>query len=189
MILKALKAQSFYSFLSRLSKKEKAILYVCIFFVSFALLDRLIISPISSRLKELDTQIKERESRVKTSMHILAEKDAILAESAKYSNFEKIAKSEEEEATGVLKEIEDLANKSSVYLVDLKPGGLKTNGPYKKYMVNLNCEAQMTQITEFMFNIENSRSILAIEKYQISPKSKESSVAKCTMTISKIVVS
>ena len=46
----------------------------------------------------------------------------------------------------------------------------------------------MEQLVDFMYNIENSDKLLMIEKYQISPKSKESSVAKCAMSISKIVI-
>ena len=178
--------QALHTFLSHLSKREKLILYAMASVVSLTLLDRLIISPISHKIASLDKEIQEKELDVKKDLRILAQKDKILAESTKYNSFLASPKSEEEEMTDILKEIETLANKSSVYLVDMKPGGVKAAGNSKKYVVNLNCEAQIEQLTEFMFDIENSNKLLTIEKYQISPKSKESSVARCSLSVSRI---
>lgn len=182
------KIQTFYTILARLSKREKLILYVAVSFVSLTLLDRLIISPSFSKMKSLNREIQEKESGIKKNLHILAQKDRILAESAKYNSFLSSPESGEDQLTSLLKEIENYANKASVYLIDMKPSGVKDIGPSKKYLINLNCEAQVEQLTNFMYNIENSSELLTIEKYQISPKAKESSVARCSMTISKIII-
>jgi len=135
----------------------------------------------------LDKEVLEKTTGIEKNLRILAQKDRIVAESSKYSPFLSSPNTEEEEITSILKEIETLANKSSVYLVDMKPAGLKTSGLSKKYMINLSCEAQMEQLFEFMYNIENSDLLLLIERYQIGPKSAESSVAKCGMSVVKIV--
>lgn len=182
------KLQSLYSALGRLSKREKMIFYGAVIIVSATLLDRVVLYPIYFRMESLNKDIKDKSAGIKRNLRLLAQKDKILAESVKYSVYTSIPKSEDEETTSLLKEIENLANKSSVYLVDMKPSGQKDMGSSKKYLVNLNCEGQMEQLTEFMYNIENSSKLLGIEKYQISPKSKESSVAKCSMAISKIVI-
>lgn len=186
--MKIPKIQTFYTFVSHLSKREKIIFYAAISFVSLTLLDCLIISPIYSKIKSLNEEIQERESNIKKNLHILAQKDRISSEITKYTSFLSSAESEEEEMTSLLKEIEGLANKSSVYLVDMKPAGLKPTGSSKKYLISLNCEAQMEQLSDFMYNIENSNKLLTIEKYQISPKSKESSVVRCSISIAKIVM-
>jgi len=180
------KIQALYAFLSRLSKREKLILYLSVFFVSLTLLDRLAISPISSKMRALDKEIQDKEAGIKRDIKMLAQKDRIAAESAKYNSFLDKTKSEEEETSSLLKEIESLAGKSTVYLIDMKPGGVKEAGQSRKYLVSLNCEAQMEQLVDFMYNIENSLKLLIIEKYQISPKTRESSVARCSMTVSKI---
>jgi len=181
------KLQALYSFLAHLSKREKVIFYAAISFLSLTLLDRLIISPVYSKIKSLNEEIQEKESIIKKNLRILSQKDRISSETAQYASFLNNAKSQEEEATSLLKEIEGLANKAGVYLVDMKPGGLKDKGLSKQYLINLNCESQMEQLAEFMYNIENSNRLLTIEKYQISPKSKESSVVRCSMSIAKIV--
>jgi Tfp pilus assembly protein PilO len=180
--------QALYAFVSHLSKRERSIFYAVVLVVSLVLLDRLIINPIYSKIGSLDKEIREKESDVKKNIRIVSQKDQIIAESAKYSSFLNAAVSEEEEVTSILKEVETIANKNSVYMSNMKPGSSKKIGLSKKYTVNLDCEAQMEQLTEFMYNIENSNKLLTIEKYEISPKAKESSIAKCSMTISKIAV-
>lgn len=183
-----LKIKGLHTFLSRLSKREKTVLYAAVFFVSLTMLDRSVISPIFSKIGGLNDEIIGVKSEIKKNLHMLAHKDRILAESDKYSSLLVSSKSEEEEMTALLKEIEKIANKSSVYLVDMKPGGLKKAGPSEKYYINLNGEAQMEQIIDFMYNIENSDKLLSIEKYRIGPKSKDSSVARCTVSISKMLM-
>jgi hypothetical protein len=39
-----------------------------------------------------------------------------------------------------------------------------------------------------MYNIENSTRITVIEKYEITPKSKEAGTAKCSLTVAKITM-
>ena len=176
------------AFLKRLSKREKSILYAAGFFIFLTLSDRMVISPIFSRISTLNNEIQETEATIKRNLQIVAHKDRILSESAKYSDFIKSFQSEEEEITSLLKEVENLASKSSIYLVDMKPRGLKEIGTSLKYLIKLTCEAQMEQIVDFMYNIENSKKLLTIEQYEISPKSKASSVAICSISISKLVV-
>ena len=183
-----LNIQFFYKFLSRLSKRERMVFFGAISFVSLMLLDRLVISPVFSKISELNEQIQEKESDIKKNLRILAYKDRILQETKKYASFLASAKSEEEEMVSLLKEIEGLASESSVYLIDMKPAGLKDSGSSGRYVINLNCEAQMEQIVSFMYAVENSNKLLSIEKYRISPKSNESSVAKCSMSIYKIIM-
>ncbi|MEE8360286.1 MAG: hypothetical protein V3S04_05100, partial [Candidatus Omnitrophota bacterium] len=184
--MKLLNLSSLQTFLTRLSKREKAVLYMAALIISLTLLDRMVIYPIFSKMEELTEEIGEKESGIKRSIHILTHKDRILAASVKYKTLIRSSRSEEEEMTSLLKVIEMLASNNSIYLVDMKPGGVEETKAAKKYLLNLNCEAQLEQLIHFMYNIEESGELLTIEKYKMGPKSKESSVARCSMSISKI---
>lgn len=183
-----IKIQAIQIFFSRLSKREQSILYVAIFLISLMLIDRFIIGPVFLKINTLDNEIREKESAIRRNTHILSQKDRISSEVSGFSDFLKPPKPEQEELTSFLKEVEGLADKSSVYLIDMKPSGVKDLGSHKKYSIVLNCEAQMEQIINFIYSIENAPGLYLIEKYQISPKSKETSVAKCNVSISKIVI-
>lgn len=180
--------QQIYGALSHLPKRQRPVLYFAVSLVLLLAIDRAVIYPVSSRIDSLNKEIDAKETGIKRDLHILSMKDKIVNESSKYSSFFYSAKSDEEQNTIILKEVESLANRSSVYLIDIKPAGVKETGTAKKFLINLSCEAQMEQLVDFMYNIENSIQLLIIEKFQISPKSTESSVARCTMTVSKIAL-
>ncbi len=182
------KIQSLYAVLERLSKRERLIFYAALIFVSLTLLDRLILSPVFSRMKTLDREMQETETEIRNDLRILSHKDRIGRESKEYSSFFESSTTDEGEMTSILKEVENIASRSSIYLIDLKPAEITESGISRVYKVNLNCEAQMEQLVDFMYNIENSNKLLVIEKYQINPKSKESSIARCRMTISKVAI-
>lgn len=181
------KPQALYKFVGRLSKREKIVFYAAMSFASLALSDRLMVVPVYSRIQSLNEEIREKEASIKKNLHILAQKDRISSEITRYGSFLSGA-GVEEEATSLLKEIEVLANDAGVYLVDMKPAGLMSGGDSRKYLIVLNCESQMEQLSDFMYNVESSNSLLTIEKYQISPKSKESSVIRCNMSIVKMII-
>lgn len=183
-----IKLQAVYSFLSRLSKRERFILYGALFCVMVAFLDRLIINPVFSKMKTLDEAIEGKKIALSRDLRILTQKERILTESAKYDSYPGKFKSQEEEMSFFLKEIGSLADKNSVYVLDLKPRAIKNEGSSKKYLINLSCEAQMEQIAKFMYDIESMNRPVTIENYQIGPKSKNSSLATCNIIISKIIM-
>jgi len=183
-----LKLQEVYQKIARLNKREKFVFNLTALVLSLVILDRLIISPITSKIANLNKAIKDEETLVKKNLRILALKDKIISQKTKFDSYLTSSGSDEEEVTSLLKEIESLANKSTVYLIDMKPAGLKESGSTKKYIINLNLEAQMEQIISFMYYIESSDRIFTVEKYDITPKSRSSSVARCGMTISKIAM-
>ena len=180
--------KKFYTFVSHLSKRERIIFYITVGILSLIILDRLIIYPVLSKMRSLDEGIGQEKTLIKRDLHILSQKERIIQEAEKYAAYSIQDLSTEEVTTLLLKEIGNLANKTSVYLIDIKPTGIKEEDVYRKYLVNLSCEAQMEQIISFMYSIEDSNSLLKIEKYNISPKSEDSSIARCSMVISKTAI-
>ncbi|MCK9594628.1 MAG: type 4a pilus biogenesis protein PilO [Candidatus Omnitrophica bacterium] len=182
------KIQDIYAFLAHLPKRDKMKFYAAGIFVLMALFDRLIIAPISSKLQSLDKQITEKEAAIKVDLRILGEKERIELESAQYRSFFTKEGSAEEEMSSLMKEVETLANKSTVYLLDMKPGTVKQSATSKEYTVTLNCEGELRRLIEFIYAIETSKKLLKTEKMQISVKSKESDTLKCSLLISKIIL-
>jgi cell division protein FtsL len=176
--------------LSGLSKREKVVFYVTCLFLFLVVLDKLVIYPVYSKVISLNKEIKDKETGITQDLRILSQEQRIILETKKYASYLSNPESDEEAITSFLKEIENLANKSSLYIVDMKPAGVKSEkGNTRKFQLSLNCEGQMEQLIEFMFSVENFDSLLNIERYQINPKTKDSSTVQCTITISKIIIS
>ncbi len=179
------------SFVSKLSKRERAIFYVTVFVVGLILLDRLILSPILSKIDELDVTIETQEEAIKMSMLMVAQEDRIEGESKKYTAFLSKPQIKEEEILNPFKqEVENMAKKSSVYLIDIKSAGknVSADKTSTRYFVKLNFEAQMEQVFHFFHSITNHKELLKVESYQINPKSEGSSVVTCSMSISKTII-
>ena len=173
---------------TKLSKREKTVLYVTAVVLSVTLADRLIISPIIDSIKNLNVSIADKETEIRKSMRILSYKEVIDADGKKYGALMQSQKTEDEEITSILKEIESLGSKSGIDLVDMKPAGTEQSGATKKYLINLNCEAEMEEFVDFLYNVETSNKLLTVEKFQVSPVSKDSSTARCKLTVSKSVI-
>lgn len=172
----------------KLSSKEKTVLYIAIFFIIAAAADRLVIAPVAGKLASLDKEIADMQEAVKRDLRMLAQKDRIALESTKYKSFLAREGSEEEEFSGLMKEVETLANKTGISLLEMKPGQVKKADSAKQYQVVINAEAEFRKLAEFIYAVETSKQLLKVEKYQISPKSKEEATVKASLTISKIIV-
>ena len=176
-------------FYAKLSKTERRFLAVTLLILGFAFVDRVIVMPITTTLGSLNTNIREQEVAIKKSMNVLLHKETIAAESREYMSYSVEAKNPEEEMVGLLKEVESVAEKSGVSLIYVKPGTMKEEKEIKKYYANLECEAPMEQVATFFHDLEGSTQLIKIEKYQIQPKSKESSIARSTVSVYKTVLS
>jgi hypothetical protein len=174
---------------TKLSKTEKNVLFVTLFLVVLSFADRVIILPVVTTLSNLNTSVRDQESSIKKSMNVLLHKDGIITESQEYMAYSVEAKNPEEEMVGLLKEVESVAASAGVSLLYVKPANTQEEKNVKKYYSILECEAPMEQIATFFHGIESSTKLLKIEKYLIQPKSKDSSIARCTVTVSKTVLS
>jgi len=178
-----------YQTFLHLPKKQKTVIYVAGGVFLLSLVNLLIILPVFSKIHSLNEAKRKKKAAIIRDLNVLDKKSEILSESKKYATFLKEARSDEEETTLLLKEIENIASKGSLYIVEMKPAGIREEkSNLKKFVINLTCEGQMEQVIGFMHNIENAATLLNIEKFQLSPKSKDSSIAQCTMTISKMVM-
>ena len=175
-------------FYAKLSKGERRVLFVTLLLLGLVFTDRVIVMPITTTLSSLSQNVREQEASIRKSMNMLLHRDSIVAESKEYMSYSVEAKNAEEEMVGLLREVESVAEKSGVSLIFVKPGAIKEEKETKKYYANLECEGPMEQVATFFHDIESSNHLIKIEKYQIQPKSKDSSIARTTVAVYKTVL-
>ncbi len=178
--------QAFYT---KLSISEKRVLLLTIILLGGTFIDRVVVLPLVTGMSSLSQSVKEQEAAIKKSLTVLEHKDGIVAESRDYEAYSLESKNPEEEMVGLLKEVESIAKKVGVSLIYVKPGTVKEEKNIKKYYSTLECEAPMEQVATFFHDIESSTKFLKIEKYQIQPRGKDSSTARCSVTVYKAVLS
>jgi len=174
--------------LTKLSKRERLFLYAVITFVACALTDRLVIRPIGNRFRQLDDEILLQEKLLGKNVGNLDQEKVTINEYKKFEDYLQPAGSDEEEMAKFLSGIEGFARKSAVYLVGIKPRPITKTDVYKKLMADVESEANVEALINFIYHIEGSKNLFKVEKLQLVPKSAGSSVIKGYMVVTKILV-
>ncbi len=165
--------------------RQKLLGVMAIFFVSLMLADRFLMTPFLRERASLEKAIDQENLKIKKSLHLLAQKQKILSQIREFHSLES---SPEVSPASLFTEIESLAKKSLVSLMDMKPVEFKEAGVLKKYSLNLRLEGGMERLLEFMYSVETSKNQFLIEKYQMIPKAKGSEGVLCNMTVSRVVI-
>ncbi len=176
-------------FFSKLSEKERKILYVTIVFVVFAVLDRVFLGPVTVRLKAIDEDIDEQKNIIKRDLRILAYKDRIIKENNDFSTFFTGQDSKQEEIiASFLKKIEVLATDAKVNLVKVSPSETQQRKGFVEYYANLECEGNLVNVVAFMHAVDTAPDLLKVVKYTMSPKKAGSDDVSAVMTVTKAII-
>lgn len=175
-------------FLSRLSKRERYILYITVVVVISVLFEKVVLSPIMERLNKLNREIFIQEKKLERYVRILAQEDLIASEYKKYTPFIRQSRSDEEQMSELLSEIEKMANKTSIFLTDIKPGKIEKVGRYREYSIKIGTESEIGHLANFIYQLEQSPRLLRVKDFYLTPKKKESPILKARMTITQILI-
>ena len=174
--------------LSRFSKRERYIAYISVAIAAITLFDKFVFSPVMNRLENLNEGILLQEKKLERSMHILLQEDLITSEYKKYAQQIKQERSDEETLAILLSNIEKLAKKSSVSVVDMKPSPVEKSKFYKKYTVKIEAEAKIDFLTDFIYQLEESSQLLRVVEFRLSPQKRESPILKIYLTVTEVLI-
>lgn len=172
----------------KLSSKEKLGLTIAFAFLALASLDRLLISPVKARFNALNQQIRISEKQLGSDMRNLNQKKVISEEYEQYLPYIRRSGSDEEEVAKILGEIESLARKSSVYLVDMKPRKPREINFYKEYTVEIEAEGYMESLTSFIYQLNTSSQLLRVETLRLNLTKSGANILSASMLITKVLV-
>ncbi len=172
----------------KLSTKEKIGLGLGIAVVLLALFDRVMIGPLSARFHFLNQEIKLAELDLCKDLRSLGEKEAITREFQDYAKYVKQMGSDEEEMARFLREIENLAHKASVNLLDVKPQMPQSKDLQKQFSVEVEAEGDMPAVIMFLYQLNTSECLLRSEKIEIKLVQQEKSLLHASILVTKIVI-
>lgn len=174
--------------IGKLSSRERVIFYVTAAFIFVFLVQVVVLSPILNKLADLDDAIATHQEKVKKSLEISSRQPEIDRQKELYGTVFSDLPTEEEVAS-FLRDIEGLAKDCGVYLIDVQPGAQVTKGVGKEYSMEMNFEAKMEQVFKFFYEMSRADKLIKIVRYQVRPKSQDSSVAVCNLSVAKLVIS
>lgn len=172
----------------RMSKKEKNLFLIAVICVGVALLYRVVFLPAIGKSRTLNRRIRLKKEMVGNALNLLNQTEEIEKKSQKYADYAKESSSEEEEPAAFLKEIENIARNSQVQLTDLKPYSAERKDFYSEYRIEIEAESEMNQLITFIYNLQNSESLLRVVKFRISPKADKADILKAHLAITKALI-
>jgi Tfp pilus assembly protein PilO len=175
--------------LAKLSERERKILYVVIGLMIFVFGYHAVWNPMMEKFSQLDDEIFAMQMRLRKAKTFIRQKDAVMEASKKFTNLEQMdAGSDEEEIARLLNFIEQTARKNGVSLSDVKPQPVRSDKVTKQYMVELNAEASLASVTDFIYELEHSPQMLRLERVTVTPKEENSPTLRAFLTVSRMVV-
>jgi Tfp pilus assembly protein PilO len=171
-----------------MSPREKAGAAIAIVFVFLAFILLPIVSRVNYRVGQLNGEIKKDEKLLAEYLRYMNQKGIVTSEYQKYEKFVKKSGSDEEEQTKMLGEIEQLARKTGVSIVNMKPLAPRPVDYYKIYEVSIEAEGGMESLVDFVYQISQSAQLLRAEKVALNLKEKGSSVVKGVFSVTKVVI-
>jgi Tfp pilus assembly protein PilO len=120
-------------------------------------------------------------------MYILSQEAAISSEYKKFAQSIKQEQSDEEATASLLSGIEKMAGSVSVFILDMKPNSVEKSEFYKKYSVKIEAEAKISNLTDFIYQLENSPKLLRVSDFRLTPQKKET-VLKVNMTVTEVLI-
>ena len=175
-------------FFSRFSKRERYLVYASIVIIACVLFDRVVFGPVMRKLNELNGAIVVQEEKFKKSMSILHEEKLILQEYKKYAKNVQRKDSDEEAIASFLSKVEKLAKGSLVVFTEVKPGKAQEADFYKKYTIEIEAEATVGHLADFMYRLEKYPQLFRVGEFRLSSKKNEPGILNIYMIISQILI-
>ena len=172
---------------SLLLKREKKIILAVLIILLCIILYGFVLEPAFKGWVQLDNSISAKKIKLHKYVKLTAGLKAKNSEYRKYAPADKNTKSEEQELSVLLSNVEELARKSNVYLDILKPVSVKDEKLYKKFLVEAELETAMNDLMGFFYEIENSPLMLKVETVDMAAKPGQKDIIKVRLLISKIL--
>jgi len=174
----------------KLDKRQLVLLSIIGGLLFIFIMDKLIFSGMRSKLKELKQKITLEEATLRDGFEIEGRKDEITGDYQRYLPYLKSEGSEKEVMTRFLKEMEEVIQDSGGSVIALTP---RTESfrekDYTKYLADLQIEATLEQIFKFLSKIQQSKLLLKIDSFSLSPRGEGAGTFKMDAAVSIAILS
>ena len=176
-------------FINNFNKRERYLALATLSIVSIALVYFFIIDPIATKWKDINGQIRAKVNMLEKDSRLSANKKTIESEYAKLSKQGRSAQSEDEEVAQTLTFIESVSKNDACFILNIKPIDIRDEGSYKEILIDLTAEANTSQLSKFLYDIENPReNLINVKRFSVTTKSGQPGALKGTFLIGKVLL-
>ncbi len=155
-----------------LNKREKIIFYAALGVVVSTLVFNLLFGPALAKNLQLNKEINIARLKLRRYARLLSHKGDIQNKYEKLVSFPGVSGEEKGSLVSALTELENLAKNANIRIMEIKPQGVdyQSSDVSGEILIDLRAEGTMEEYLKFFYNIENSLSLLKIEKLRLSAK-------------------
>jgi hypothetical protein len=155
-----------------LSKREKIIFYATVGVLCLSAAFNFFNGSFWQKNVSLGREIAITRQRLKKSLRLLSQKEAIKNRYNKLSVRSDLPLAQGGDVlVATLTELEKMAKEAGVRIVDIRPQDVsRGTGLYKEIAVDLRAEGDIGSYFKFIYNLENSLSLLRVRRFQLSSR-------------------
>ncbi len=173
--------------LQQLTKRERTLALAVLAFALVLGLYNLICLPLVRSLGNLDRRIETTEAKLLKSLRLAHQAARINEEYERLAPVHQFKGTDEEMISALLRSIEALARTAGVTITDIKPQPGKEAPSQRKYEIEMDTEASMSSLFQFLQGLETSPEMFSVQKMNLAPKGMDSKTLRAHITISRIV--
>ena len=164
-----------------LSKREKYIFIIAVFFIGSALLYNLVLEPGFKKWRAANAEIAAKSARINIGIRLLERRNAIIQE---YNRYAKSTKN----ISAVLSYVENLSDSLGIRTSNIKPGQGIEKGLYKEYYIELQIEGRFPEIIKFLSELVKLPNLLTLKKCDFRSSPENPAIFKGTIILSKLII-
>lgn len=133
-------------------------------------------------------EIAGLERQIDSHRRLLSRKEIVSAQIAAYEGRLRLAGPKETEVAALLREVESLGGQSGVTLGEVKPLVTEDSGPYQARAFEVQCEGTLPEIVRFIYGLQTSASLFAVDQAAVDVKEADSARLKATMRLTSLAI-
>lgn len=169
--------------LATLSRRERWLAIGGAAVVALVILDRVVVGPWWQHASRIRREIQGLEESIRSRRQLLNRKPLIVAEAEAYREHLQSQAAEGKTMASLLREIESLGQKSGIVLRQVRPLEGTTTDLYREYAVEVDYQGSIEQWIHFLYLLEASQSLLAVERATVSRLGPDSDLLEGAMRL------
>ena len=153
-----------------ISKREKNIFYATLLVILFSVLFSFLISPLLKRSDMLNKEIQLARLRLKKYLLLLRQEEEIKGRYEQFAARQHLSLEDQDPVVSALTVLENLAKEANIRIIDIRPQTARPLELYKEIVIDVRTEGSMDGYLRFLYNIENSLTLLRIKRFQLNAK-------------------
>lgn len=172
--------------MKKLSKREIVIASICAVIALGFILQLAVIEPLKQNEADILLKIQQKEKLMMKNLESINLMKDQESEYRGYLKFLTTTQSGEQEMSTMLSEVENLANETGIRMIGMKPRKVRKIDFYQKSSLEIEAEAQLTDLTQFIHQLEGHARPFIVEDIRLEKRSPQQPHLNCRLVLSRM---